>query len=67
MKLCVCGGELLRHGLKIYKSSGIVGVRYACRECRKTFTQRMTKDVDTGRLFFTPRGRPTVKDWRYAA
>ena len=67
MKTCECGGELLRHGVTRYKrDSSIIGIRYKCIECTKTFTQRMEKDEIKGLLFFAPTGRPTVKDWRYA-
>lgn len=66
MKTCDCGGELLRHGVKYYANPEYIGIRYRCRECQKTFTERMLDDTKTGKLFFTNTGRPTLKDWRYA-
>lgn len=68
MKTCKCGGDLLRHGVTHYKSDpSVVGVRYRCRDCGQTFTQRMSDDIQRGMLFFNQTGRPTVKDWRMAA
>lgn len=67
MKTCPhCSGELLRHGVTRYKDVETVGIRYRCRECSKTFTERMDSDKRAGSLFFAPTGRPTIKDWRYA-
>lgn len=68
MKTCPhCEGELLRHGVTHYKHSETVGVRFICRDCRKSFTERMKADTVAGLLFFAATGRPTLKDWRYAA
>jgi len=69
MKTCACGGDLLRHGVTHYASDpSIVGVRYKCRECEKTFTQRMESDEHKGALFFNSTGgRPHRKDWRMSA
>lgn len=67
MKTCNCGGDLLRHGTTKYADPSIVGVRYICRECGKSFTQRMASDKQAGLLFFNSTGRPTKKDWRMAA
>ena len=70
MKTCDCGGELLRHGVTHFKGKnapvGMVGVRYRCRECRKTFTVRLVSDDRAGFLHFHATGRPTAKDWRHA-
>lgn len=67
MKTCACGGDLLRHGLTRYNADKrVVGVRYKCRECGKTHTQRMAEDECNGLLFFSATGRPTLNDWRYA-
>ena len=66
MRHCTCGGDLLRHGVTQYKENkSIIGVRYICRECRKTFTQRGEKVKKQGMLFFSETGRPTINDWRY--
>lgn len=65
MKTCSCGGEFLRHGITRYKCSDMVGVRYICRECRKSHTERFKADSVEGVLFFNATGRPTLKDWRY--
>lgn len=67
MKTCECGGELLRHGARKYKTTDMWRVRYICRECRKSFTQKMdVSKVMTGKfLHFNSTGRPTYKDWRY--
>lgn len=69
MKVCEhCGGDLLRHGVTHYTSdTSIIGVRYRCRECNKTFTQRMADDASRGALFFNSTGRPHRKDWRMSA
>lgn len=67
MKLCECGGDLLRHGVARYKSApAIVGVRYKCRECGRTFTQRMGSDEHKEKLRFNSAGRPHYQDWRHA-
>ncbi len=67
MKTCTCGGELLRHGVKYYsRDTSIIGIRYRCRECNATFTERMQEDAVKGCLFFNATGRPTLKDWRFA-
>ena len=63
MKTCACGGDLLRHGVTKY-GDGSQGVRYRCRECSKTFTERNGNEV-RGLLFFNSTGRPTKKDWRH--
>lgn len=65
MKSCECGGELLRHGKTYYKGSDVVGVRYICKECRKSRTERFDGDSVDGRVFFNSTGRPTMKDWRF--
>jgi hypothetical protein len=69
MKSCQhCGGDLLRHGVTYYRADpSIIGIRYICRECRKSFTQRVSDDKPTGLLFFNATGRPHRKDWRMAA
>lgn len=69
MKTCQhCGGDLLRHGVAYYSTDpSIVGVRYKCRECSKTFTQRMENDDRRGLAFFNATGRPHRKDWRMSA
>lgn len=68
MKTCACGGDLLRHSMTRYKTNpALVGVRYRCRECGKSFTQRMPEDTQTGALFFNTTGRPTIRDWRAQA
>jgi hypothetical protein len=68
MKTCDCGGDLLRHGVTRYKSEqSVVGVRYKCRECGRSFTQRMADDKQGGALFFNATGRPHRKDWRMSA
>lgn len=69
MKLCPhCGGDLLRHGITTYKHAAtVVGVRYRCRDCRKSFTKRVERDQIRGVLFFNDTGRPTLKDWRFAS
>lgn len=64
-KYCSCGGDLLRHGVTEYSDPSIIGVRYICRECRKSKTVRMANDNVTGIAFFNPTGRPTKKDWRF--
>lgn len=67
MKLCECGGDLLRHGSSEYKSDPeYKRIRYKCRECNKTFTVRVLKDVVKGARFFNSTGRPNKDDWRYA-
>jgi hypothetical protein len=67
MKTCNCGGELLRHGVTRYKhDQSIIGIRYRCRDCNVTHTERMPSDEVKGYLYFAPVGRPTLKDWRYA-
>lgn len=61
-----CDGDLLRHGTTHYKRDvSIVGTRYKCRDCGKTFTVR-GKAIPLGdeRLYFNQTGRPFVKDWR---
>lgn len=58
MKFCECGGDYLRHG--IVKT----GIRYICRDCRKSFTQR-GEDVIKGKKTFNETGRPTLNDWRF--
>lgn len=66
MKTCPhCEGELLRHAKTAYKGSKTIGIRFICRECRKSFTQRFEADTVAGLLFFSTTGRPTLKDWRY--
>lgn len=68
MKACTCGGSLLRHGVSRYVNDpSIIGVRYRCIECGKTFTQRMSEDENNGSLFFNATGRPYRKDWRMVA
>jgi transposase-like protein len=69
MKFCECGGDLLRHAVTRYtrRHVGMIGVRYKCRECGKTFTQRMESDKRSGELFFNATGRPHRKDWRMSA
>lgn len=68
-----CSGELLRHGVTHYKRTEMVGIRYRCKDCSRTFTQRMNEDKVSGVLCFGLRGfpnldgRPTLKDWRFAA
>lgn len=67
MKTCPhCDGELLRHGMTDYKrDQSIVGVRYKCRECNKTFTVReQAGQSSEARLHFNQAGRPFIKDWR---
>lgn len=69
MKTCAhCGGDLLRHGVTHYlRDPSLIGVRYICRDCRTSFTQRMKQDEPTGLLLLNKTGRPTLKDWRAAA
>jgi len=62
---CECGGDLLRHGVTEYADPSIIGVRYICRDCRKSKTVRMPTDRKTGYAYFNNTGRPTVKDWRF--
>lgn len=64
MKTCACGGHLLRHGVTRYASdANLIGIRYRCRACGKTFTQRMPEDRHDGALFQAT-GRPVLVDWR---
>ena len=65
MKFCECGGEFLRHGKTAYKDTSIIGVRYICRDCRKSHTERFEADPVKGFVYFNPTGRPTLKDWRH--
>jgi len=51
-----CGGFLYRRGNVFYKS-GEIGLRYTCRECKKSIT------VKNGVL--QSLGRPPIKDWRF--
>ncbi len=67
MKTCeCCGGDLLRHGITHYKGDfRVIGIRYKCRECTKTFTVRMQKSETSERkLCFNQTGRPHQCDWR---
>lgn len=67
MKTCQhCDGELLRHGTTHYKrDASIVGFRYKCRDCGKTFTVReQAGQSSESRLHFNQTGRPYIKDWR---
>ena len=61
-----CEGELLRHGTTHYKrDASIVGFRYKCRDCGKTFTVReQAGQGSESRLHFNQTGRPFIKDWR---
>lgn len=69
MRVCPhCGGDLLRHGTVSYASvNAPVGVRYRCRDCRKTMLIRMKSDELKGFLRFSVEGRSNLKDWRYSA
>jgi hypothetical protein len=65
LKTCECGGDYLRHGLSYYKSDpNLIGIRYKCRDCKKTHTERFEEDTING-VFFNYIGRPTLKDSRY--
>ncbi len=68
MKTCQhCDGDLLRHGVTYYRRDpSIVGVRYICRDCRTSFTQRVDAEKPSGYAFFNQTGRPYNKDWRMA-
>ena len=66
LKECSCGGEFLRHGKTYYGDTSIVGVRYICRDCRKSKTVRFQSDEVNGSLFLNSNGRPFMNDWRYA-
>lgn len=66
MKSCACGGDFLRHGTTYYTDTSIIGIRYICRDCRKSKTVRMPTDDVKGLLFFNSTGRPTKRDWRHA-
>ena len=62
-----CEGELLRHGVSRKQNGDIYGVRYRCRECGRTHTQRMTADEYRGTRQYNATGRPMRNDWRMAA
>lgn len=67
MKTCPhCEGDLLRHGTTHYKrDASIVGFRYKCRDCGKTFTVRIPKQQDYHNpIRFNQTGRPHQCDWR---
>lgn len=42
-----------------------MGIRYCCKDCRKSFTVRVEADDITGLGFFNSTGRPYMKDWRH--
>lgn len=65
MKSCDCGGDLLRHAITEYVDPSIVGIRYICKECKRSKTVRMASDDVKGLLYFNSTGRPTMKDWRH--
>ncbi len=59
MKPCpYCGGTLLRHGTSENRTIS-VGIRYRCRNCRKSLTVR---DGEISTL----KGRPFKIDWRHS-
>lgn len=68
MKTCQhCGGDLLRHSVHRHyrQDPSIIGIRYKCRECSKTFTVRIPKQSNRhDPIQFHQTGRPHQCDWR---
>jgi len=62
-----CEGELLRHGVARKPTGETYGIRYRCRECNRTFTQRTDEETYSGVRQYNATGRPMRKDWRMAA
>jgi len=67
-KTCQCGGDLLRHGFYYYKQAAFTGIRYICRDCRKSITrlEETSAITGTGKLRFNSTGRPTIQDARHS-
>lgn len=67
-KTCHCGGELLRHGFYYYKQTDFTGIRYICRDCRKSSTslEESSEIHGRGKLRFNATGRPTIQDARHS-